>query len=172
MNLGLYFKARLRAKPLIGICFILRQIKFIFTKKRFALSLSLKMKMFGTQKWPITGLWLDKPAKKTRIKLYFKFNIPLHSPGAWIYLHMSSCLLWECILAYIHSWKIGSCLHSCVRSRRWTQHIRRRLKNRAKTVKSLKLLYFTHKSWKVHSNAMVKCMYRETNHKLSRMSRT
>ena len=106
-------------------------------------------------------LLLDKPARKTLIKLYFNFNIPLHSPGAWIYLHMSFCLLWECILAYIHSWKIGSCLHSCVRSRRWTQHIRRCLKNRAKTVKSLKLLYFTHKSWKVHSNAMVKCMYRE-----------
>lgn len=115
-------------------------------------------------------LLLDKPAKKTLIKLYFNFNIPLHSPGAWIYLHMSFCLLWECILAYIHSWKIGSCLHSCVRSRRWTQHIRRCLKNRAKTVKSLKLLYFTHKSWKVHSKAMVKCMHGETNHKLSRMS--
>ena len=27
-------------------------------------------------------LLLDKPAKKTLIKLYFNFNIPLHSPGA------------------------------------------------------------------------------------------
>lgn len=64
VNLGLYFKARLRAKPLIGICFILRQIKFIFTKKRFSLSLSLKMKMFGTQKWPITSFyWISPPRK-------------------------------------------------------------------------------------------------------------
>ena len=117
-------------------------------------------------------LLFDKPAKKILIKLDFNFKIPLHSPGGGIYLHMSFCLLWECILVYIHSWKIGSCLHSCVRSRRWTQHIRQCLKNRAKTVKSLKLLYFTHKSWKVHSNAMVKCMHRETNHKLSRMSQT
>ena len=33
-------------------------------KKGFALSLSLKMKMFGTQKWPITSFyWISPPRK-------------------------------------------------------------------------------------------------------------
>ena len=64
VNLRLCFEARLKAKPLIGIFFHSHANKIHFHKTRFALSLFLKVKIFGTQKWPITSFyWISPPRK-------------------------------------------------------------------------------------------------------------
>ena len=48
------FKASLSAKPLIWkLFFILMQIKLIFIKKGFVFRLVLKVRVFGTRKWPV-----------------------------------------------------------------------------------------------------------------------
>ena len=51
--LSLCFKVRLSAKPLIWKCFFSHANKTHFHNKGFALGLILKVRVFGTQKWPI-----------------------------------------------------------------------------------------------------------------------
>ena len=51
---SLCIKAKIRTKPLIWkLMFILIHIKLIFTRKVLHLSLVLKVRDFGTRKWPI-----------------------------------------------------------------------------------------------------------------------
>ena len=53
--LGLCFKSRVGAQPLIWKSFFIQmQIKLISHKKGCAPSLILKVRAFGTRKWPIT----------------------------------------------------------------------------------------------------------------------
>ena len=59
---SLCFKAKLRANPLMGvntkiICYF-HAHKTYFHKKGFALSFVLKVRVFGTQKWPIKPCFL------------------------------------------------------------------------------------------------------------------
>ena len=59
---SLCFKARLSAKPLTqkNYFFLPVQIKTQFQKKRFALCLVLKVRIFGTRRWPrIRTLWIQ-----------------------------------------------------------------------------------------------------------------
>ena len=56
--------------------------KILFHKKKVCTYSLFENENVWNSEMAYYKLLLDKPARKTLIKLYFNFNIPLHSPGA------------------------------------------------------------------------------------------
>ena len=85
---SLCFKARLRPKPLIRKWFFPHARKNRFHNKGFALGLILKVRVFGTRKWPINrhafcignGMIFSDIWRKYH-KWYFE--IVIHNLGEW-----------------------------------------------------------------------------------------